>query len=131
MKKTRDLRTPLGKAVGLGSAKEGVEHWWATKLTSLALIPLGLWLIYSLIHLAGLGPSALQGWVHAPANAVLLSLFILTGLHHSAAGVQVVVEDYIDCACLKTSALIASTLLHLAVAGFGVFAILHMALGVG
>src|SRR5690349_11018126 len=127
----KSLRNPLGTASGLGSAKEGVEHWWATKLTSLALIPLGLWLVYSLIHLAGLGPSALQGWVHAPANAVLLGLFILTGLHHSASGVQVVVEDYVSCACLKTSALIASQLLHLAAAGFGIFAIIHMALGAG
>ncbi len=88
-------RTPLSRARGLGSAKEGLGHWWAQRVTAVALIPLTIWFVASLIRLAGADYEAYQAWLALPANAGLLLMLIGLGLHHAHLGVQVVVEDYV------------------------------------
>ena len=90
-----DLRTPLSRARGLGSAKEGVHHFWAQRITAVALIPLVAWFAISLIMMSGADYAVVRAWIGSPAVMVLLTLTIVIGLHHGQLGMQVVVEDYV------------------------------------
>jgi succinate dehydrogenase / fumarate reductase membrane anchor subunit len=90
-----DLRTPLSRARGLGSAKEGVHHWWAQRLTAVALIPLVVWFAISLVMLSGADYAIARAWIGSPIVMVLLILTIVIGLHHGQLGMQVVIEDYV------------------------------------
>jgi succinate dehydrogenase / fumarate reductase membrane anchor subunit len=89
------LRSPLGRVRGMGSAKGGTHHWWMARVTSVALLPLTLWLVFSLINMAGQSHVATVAWIASPLNAVLLLAFLAAAFHHTAAGLQVVIEDYV------------------------------------
>ena len=91
-----DRRTPLARARGLGSAKDGVGHWWAQRLTAIALIPLVVWFAVSLVMLSGADYATVRAWIGSPLVMVLLILVIGVGLHHGQLGLQVVLEDYTD-----------------------------------
>jgi succinate dehydrogenase / fumarate reductase membrane anchor subunit len=122
-------RTPLGRALGSGSAKEGVGHWWTQRASAVALIPLGLWFAYSLATLAagpGLGHSAVTAWIAAPVNTIALLLFVATTFYHSQLGVQVVIEDYVHAEWLKVSSLLASKFAHGVLAAAGMYAVLRI-----
>ena len=123
------LRTPLGRAIGLGSAKEGVEHWWRERVTAIALVPLCLWFVAEIIHHAGADRSALAGWLHHPVPAVLMLLLLAVTFHHTALGLQVVVEDYVGHEGARLSLIIAIRLLCVLLAVFGIFAVLKLAFG--
>ena len=88
------LRSPLGRVRGLGSARGGTHHWWLQRLTSAALLPLTLWFALSVASLAGAPYEATRAWIAHPFNAVLLLASIALTFHHTAAGMQVVIEDY-------------------------------------
>jgi len=90
-----DLRTPLSRARGLGSAKQGVHHWWAQRITAIALIPLVVWFAISLPMMSGAEYEVVRAWLGAPVVMVLLILTIAVGLHHAQLGIQVVIEDYV------------------------------------
>jgi succinate dehydrogenase / fumarate reductase membrane anchor subunit len=90
-----DRRTPLARARGLGSAKGGVGHWWAQRLTAIALIPLVVWFAISLVMLSGADYTVVRAWIGSPLVMMLLGLTIAVGLHHGQLGMQVVIEDYI------------------------------------
>ena len=90
-----DLRTPLSRARGLGSAKQGVHHWWAQRITAVALIPLVAWFAISLIMLSGADYAVVRAWIGSPVVMVLLTLTIVIGLHHGQLGMQVAIEDYV------------------------------------
>ena len=100
------LRTPLAKVRGLGSAKEGVHHWWAQRLTAIALVPLSLWFVYSLVCISAADYVAVTEWLSAPLNAVLMLLFVFALYYHAVLGVQVVIEDYIESEWQKIACLI-------------------------
>jgi len=100
------MRNPLAKVRGLGSAKEGVHHWWAQRLTAVALVPLSLWFIYSLVAVTGAEYAIVITWLGQPINAVLTLLFLFSLYYHAALGVQVVIEDYIDSEWQKIACLI-------------------------
>ena len=89
-----DRRTPLARARGLGSAKDGLGHWWAQRLTAIALIPLVVWFAISLVMLTGADYGIVRAWIGSPLVMVLLFLTIAIGLHHGQLGLQVVLEDY-------------------------------------
>ena len=89
------LRSDLGRVRGLGSAKEGVGHWWAQRVTALALIPLTVWFVASIVRLAGAPHAAVVDWVASPVPAILLILMIVAAFHHAQLGLQVVIEDYV------------------------------------
>ena len=123
------LRTDLGRVRGLGSAKEGAAHWWAQRLTAVALIPLVLWLVGSIVELAGADIVAVESWIADPIVAVLLVLLLATGFYHAQLGLQVVIEDYVGA---ESSKLILQVLVNFACIGLGfacVFAVLKIALG--
>ena len=100
------MQTPLAKVRGLGSAKEGFHHWWAQRLTAIALVPLSLWFIYSLVCVAGAEYADAVAWLGQPMNAVFMLLFVFSLYYHAALGLQVVIEDYIESECKKIACLI-------------------------
>jgi succinate dehydrogenase / fumarate reductase membrane anchor subunit len=125
----KSLRSPLGRVVGLGSAKSGVHHWWLQRLTSVALVPLTVWFTVSLLSLPSLEHVTVISWMAQSWNALLLILLVLVATYHSQLGVQVVVEDYIPDPGMKTLTLVALTFAHAFLAVAGVFAILKVAFG--
>jgi succinate dehydrogenase / fumarate reductase membrane anchor subunit len=122
------LRSPVGRALGLGAAKEGVGHWWSQRISAIALVPLTLWFVTALLRLGTLEYAALIAWIGDPVNAVLLLLLTGTLIHHSLLGVQVVVEDYVAGAA-KVVTLLASNFLHVVLGALAVFAVLRIAFG--
>ena len=89
------LRSDLGRVRGLGSAKDGTSHWWAQRVTAVALIPLSIWFVFSVIHLLGIDRVGLKTWLNAPGSFVLMALFSIALFYHMQLGVQVVIEDYV------------------------------------
>lgn len=102
-----DLRSPLNRARGLGSAKDGLHHWWAQRLTALALIPLVIWFAISLVMLSGADYGMVRAWIASPVAMVLLILTIVIGLHHGQLGMQVVIEDYVHNDGVKLALIVA------------------------
>jgi succinate dehydrogenase / fumarate reductase membrane anchor subunit len=123
------LVTPLNRVLGLGSAKDGVEHWWAQRLSAVALALLGLWLVVAFIGLADLRYGTVVTWLQAPSASILMILTLLTLGYHSQLGVQTVIEDYVHAPGLKVAALILTTFVHIGIVVAGVFAVLKVALG--
>ena len=123
------LRTPLAQARGLGAARDGIHHWWTQRLTALALIPLSLWLVASIITISGADyPTAVE-WVQSPVVAVLLLLFIAVAFYHAQLGMQVVLEDYVHVEWAKVATIIFLKFLMIALAFIAGFAVLRVALG--
>jgi succinate dehydrogenase / fumarate reductase membrane anchor subunit len=89
------LRSPLGRVRGLGSSQSGVHHWWLMRVTSVALLPLSIWLVFALAGLAGASHAEALAFIGRPFNAVLLLAFLAAAFHHTAYGVQVIIEDYV------------------------------------
>ncbi len=123
------LRTKLGEARGLGSAKEGTHHWWVQRITSIALIPLSLWFAFAVAFLAREGYAAVAAWVAAPLNAILLLLLIVATFHHLHLGVQVVLEDYVHHEPTKVAAVLAVKLASAALGVAAAFAVLNVSFG--
>jgi succinate dehydrogenase / fumarate reductase membrane anchor subunit len=125
------LRSPISRVTGLGTAKEGVGHWWSQRVTSVALLLLGLWFVASLLRLPNFGHELVTTWIAMPLNAVLLLLLIGTLVYHSQLGVQVVVEDYVHHHGLKIATMLLLTFAHVVVAALAIFAVLRIAFGGG
>ena len=123
------LQTPLGKVLGLGASGDGAHHWWVQRLTSVALVPLSVWLLVSLLTLPSLDFVTLVSWIGGSWTACLLILFVLTASWHSSLGIQVIIEDYVHDPGLKTVSLVLSVFSHAVLAAFGVFAVLRIAFG--
>jgi succinate dehydrogenase / fumarate reductase, membrane anchor subunit len=122
------LRSPLGRALGLGSAKEGVEHWWLQRLTAVALVPLGLWFAAVVIRLAGADLDTVQAWLGHPLPAILLALLLIATFYHMALGLQVVIEDYVAAPLARVGLVVILRLGCFALAVAGIFAVFSMAL---
>ena len=122
------LRTPLGKVLRLGSAGEGVGHWWAQRVTAIALLPLTLWFAISLLTHSLQSYEAMRGWLGQPWVAVCTILLVFTLAWHAKLGVQVVIEDYVHTEGTKTLLLLLSTFVHVAAGVAAIFAILVLAL---
>jgi succinate dehydrogenase / fumarate reductase membrane anchor subunit len=100
------MRSQLGRARGLGAARSGLAHWWMQRLTAIALVPLSLWFIASVLALGGASRAAMKIWVGHPINAVLLACLVIATFHHMQLGLQVVIEDYIHTERRKLAALL-------------------------
>jgi succinate dehydrogenase / fumarate reductase membrane anchor subunit len=123
------LRTPLGRVLGLGSAKSGTDHWWSQRVSGVALALLGLWFAWSLLQLHGLAYGNVIEFLRVPMNGILMSLLCITVAYHSYLGIQVVVEDYVHSAALKVTSLVASRFAHVVIAVACVYSILRIGFG--
>jgi len=123
------LRSPLGKVLGVGSAKSGVQHWWVQRLTAVALVPLSVWFVVSLLSLPSFDHATVVAWMSGSWTALLLILLVLTCAWHSQLGVRVVVEDYVHGAAARTVTLVSVLFVHTLIAAAGVFAVLKVACG--
>lgn len=121
-----DTRTPLSRASGLGSAKSGIGHWWAQRISAVALIPLSLWFAASIIAHVGDEHAEVFAWLQSPLSAVLMTLLVAALFYHVALGLQTIIEDYFHSA-LKFAALVLFKLLSIALAIIGIAAIAKIA----
>lgn len=94
--KDDSFRTDLKRARGYGSAHHGLGHWMAERVTSAALIPLGLWAIYAVLYLATAGYDGARDFLRSPVNLVLILLTLGISFHHMHLGMRVIIEDYIE-----------------------------------
>ncbi len=90
------MRSHLSRARGVGAAKSGIHHWWAERVTAIALVPLTIWFVYAVLHLLGAPQASVHRFVANPVNTVLLLAMVAMTFHHMQLGLQVVMEDYID-----------------------------------
>ncbi len=122
-------RTPLGRVRGLGSAKQGTEHFWAQRVTAIALVPLALWFVGSLAALAGADHATASAWLAEPFTAVVMILVVVAGFHHAQLGLQVVIEDYVATEWLKLLSIVVVKLGAVALAVAAVFSVAMIAFG--
>ncbi len=123
----RSMRSPLARANGLGSAKEGLEHWWQERLTAVALVPLALWFIASICVHGGDDYIEVIAWLRTPFATLMMVLLLAAVFHHSTLGLQVIIEDYVHSAA-KIPALVCIRLGCFALAAAGILAVLRIAL---
>ena len=123
-----ELRTPLSKVKGLGSAKDGTGHFWHQRLTSLLLIPLVLWVGFSLAALP-VDHATLVGWIQQPWVSVALVLLVIVTFYHAQLGLQVVIEDYVSSHARRTVILLLSNLSCLLLGTIGVISVLRISFG--
>lgn len=124
----QSFRSPLARAIGLGSAKAGVQHWWAERVTAIALVPLSLWFVASIIAHTGSDYAGFITWLRMPFATSCMVLLLIAMFHHAALGLQVVIEDYIHSG-FKFVAVIAVRLGCYGVALIGIIATLRIAFG--
>lgn len=122
------LRSPLNRVLGLGSAKDGTDHFWGQRVSGMALALLGLWFAVSMAQLPGFSHADALAFIAAPWNSVLLLLLSVTIAYHSYLGVQVVIEDYVHGPGLKLLSLIISRFVHSLLAVAAMYAILTIGL---
>ena len=125
-----NLRTPLGRVRGLGSARTGTEEFWLQRMTAIASVPLTIAGLFLVISLTGRSYPAVKQILGSPLVAVLMILFILANVIHMKIGIQVVVEDYVYNKNQKFTLLILNTFFAWAIGLACVFAILKISFGV-
>jgi succinate dehydrogenase / fumarate reductase membrane anchor subunit len=125
------LRSPLGRVLGLGSARGGSGHWYSQRITAVALIILGCWFIASLAML-GVGAShdAVTHWLRSPFSAVMTVLLVAVAAYHAQLGLQVVFEDYISDKGMRMVVLVGLKFALVVAALIGMLAVLRIAFGV-
>jgi succinate dehydrogenase / fumarate reductase, membrane anchor subunit len=122
------VRSPLGRPIELGSAKEGVGHWWAERVSAVALVPLTLWFVASIIAHTHSDYATFIAWLRTPAATILIILLQLALFYHAALGLQVVIEDYVHSGA-KFAALVIVRLSCFALTVAGIVATLRIAFG--
>ena len=120
-------RTAKARVTGLGSAGSGVHHWWTHRLTSVALVPLGLLWVVPFAQTLGEGHAAVLALYANPFHAIVAALFVAVSFHHLAQGLQVVIEDYVHAKGWRTGLLVANSLFCAALGFAGVFALMKIA----
>jgi succinate dehydrogenase / fumarate reductase membrane anchor subunit len=120
------MRSPLARAMSLGSAKEGVQHWWMERVSAVALVPLTLWFVASIIAHTGSDYATFIAWLRTPLANILMILLVIALFYHTALGLQVVIEDYVHSGT-KFAALVAVRLSCFALAAAGIVAVLRIA----
>lgn len=125
------LRSPLGRVLGLGSAKGGSGHWYAQRVSAVALVVLGLWFVASLAMLGhGARYEAVTAWLRAPFSAVMALLLLGVSAYHASLGLQVVFEDYVSDKGTRVVMLVALKFALVVAALVGMFGVLRIAFGV-
>ncbi len=119
--------TPTKKVRGLGAVKTGLHHWWLQRITSIALIPLTLWVVFSVATQVGEDYATVTAWIAEPFTTLMLTLFVSTASYHASLGLQVVIEDYVHHSGIKWAALLAIQLVLILLGTLSVVSILRVA----
>ena len=122
------LRSPLGRVLGSGTAKDGTSHWWGQRVSAIALLFLGIWFAWHLAFTPDFSHAAVIADIGRPVNSILLLLLSITLGYHSYLGIQVVIEDYVHSPGLKVVTLLFSRFAHVALVAAAVFAVLKIGL---
>jgi succinate dehydrogenase / fumarate reductase membrane anchor subunit len=123
------LRSPLGRVLGMGSAKDGTAHWLAQRISAVALVPLTLWFVFSLLTLPALDYDTVRTWLSVPISGFLALLLVAVLTYHSYLGTIVIVEDYVTATGMKVLTLLVLRFLYVLCGGAGIFAILRVVFG--
>ena len=124
------MRSHLGRVRGLGSSNNGVQHWWMQRLSGIALVPLSLWFVFSVIGLLiNADLATVTNWVGQHYNPVLLILFVICMFHHAQLGLQVVIEDYTRSEFTKVTLLVTVKLAALLLSACSIFAVIRLTFG--
>jgi succinate dehydrogenase / fumarate reductase membrane anchor subunit len=124
------LRSPLRRVTYLGSARGGSGHWYAQRVSAVALVLLGLWFIVSLVTLGGATHQNVVAWLSSPVSAALAVLLVLAAAWHALLGLQVVIEDYVGDKGTRVAVLLVVKFAFAVAAVIGVLAVLRIAIGV-
>ncbi|RCL01517.1 MAG: membrane anchor subunit [Candidatus Tokpelaia sp. JSC085] len=124
----KDFRTPLCKARGLGSARDGTEHFWMQRLTALANIPLFLFFITIVVTLIGKDYNYIRAIIGNPIIALIMALMVLSGIYHMKLGMQVIIEDYVHGKELRASMLALNIFFSFSMGLACIFALLKITL---
>ena len=125
----RELRAPLTRVRGLGSAKDGTHHWWMQRVTAIALVPLLVWFVASMLSMVGAEHAAAAAWLSGPLAALLMVLFLATGFYHLMLGLQVVIEDYVEEGGTRIAAVLAVKFATIALGLASILATLRTSFG--
>jgi succinate dehydrogenase / fumarate reductase membrane anchor subunit len=123
------LKSPLGQAKGLGSAKDGLHHWWAQRVTAIALIPLTIWFAFKVAILSMSDYQTVLESIGSPWSAALIVSLIVAAFYHAALGMQVIFEDYISHKAARIIAIMGTNLLMFLLGAAAVIAVVRIALG--
>ena len=123
------LRSPLGRVLGLGTAKDGTAHWWGQRVSAVALLILGIWFAFVLATANGFSHAEVTATLGRPMNNILMLLLSVTIAYHSYLGVQVVIEDYIHAPGAKLLMLLFSRFAHVLLVVTAVYSLLRIGLG--
>lgn len=124
-----DMRTPLSRARGLGSAKKGTAHFWSQRVTALANIPLTLFMVAMLVIHAGKDHAAIVSFLGNPFIGLIMLLLIVSAVMHMRLGLQVVIEDYIHGEAAKLLLLVGNTFFAIIIGAACTLAVLKLVIG--
>jgi succinate dehydrogenase / fumarate reductase membrane anchor subunit len=123
------LRSPLSRVLGLGAAKDGTAHWWAQRVTAIALVPLTLWFVFSLLTLPDFDYETVRTWLSVPITGFLSVLLVGVMSYHSYLGTIVIVEDYVHSSGMKVLTLMSLRFAYVLAGGAAMFAIFRVVFG--
>ena len=124
---SRGSGSPLGRVLGKGAAHGGVHHWWTQRVSAVALVPLTIWFLVSLVGLPDFSHASVAGFLAGTWHAIAMLLLVVCLCWHSNLGVRVVIEDYFHQNSTKVAALVLSGFLHAVLLAAGLLAILRVA----
>jgi succinate dehydrogenase / fumarate reductase membrane anchor subunit len=127
---TTTIRSPLGRARGLGSAKDGTHHWWVQRLSGIAMILPMIYLLWNIDRIVSPDYDALLVWLKQPVPAMALVLFIASSFYHANLGIQVVIEDYVHCEGSKFFWLVLTKLFFFFLGFAAIFAVVRLNFGI-
>ena len=125
----KSLRTPLSRVIHLGSAHNGTQHFWAQRVTAVAMVPLAIWFVASLVSLADADLAVLRLWLARPLPALFMALFLGVGFWHLKLGLQTIIEDYVHEEGPKLVLLLANAFACVLVGGAAILSVLKLAFG--